>query len=119
MKFTKYAKYLGVAALAIGLATGCQSTGSSMDSSGTEKALSANEQAVQNIINDAKSALTVATDEGYAWRDTGKFIKQAEKALAAGDTAKATSLATKALDQSKLAKLQSIEQDKAVEARFN
>lgn len=117
MKFTKYAKYLGVAALAIGLATGCQSTGTSSNmDSGTAPA---NDQAVQSMINDAKSALTTAKDSGYAWRDTGKLIKKAEKALAAGDTAKATSLASKALDQSKLAKEQSIEQDKAIKERFN
>ena len=122
MKFTKYAKYLGVAALAIGLATGCQSTantGTSSTASNTGKTLSANEQAVQRIITDAKTALKAAEEGGYAWRDTGKFIKQAEKALAAGETAKATSLATKALQQSELAKKQSIEQDKAVKQRFS
>ena len=121
MKFTKYAKYLGVAALAMGLATGCQSTGStstSGTSASTGKALSANEQKVQNVIDEAKAELKVAVADGYAWRDTGKFIKQAEKALADGDIAKATSLATKALQQSELAKKQSIEQDKAVAARF-
>lgn len=116
MKFKKYAKYLGAAALAFGVATGCQSTGTS---SNTETALSANEQAVQNIITDAKAELAVAIKGGYAWRDTGKFIKQAEKALADGNTAKATSLATRALQQSELAKKQSIEQDKAVKDRFN
>ncbi len=115
MKFTKYAKYLGVAALAIGLATGCQSTGTSM----AKKAPSAEEVAVQKIITEAKGNLKVAKDGGYAWRDTGKFIKQSEKALAAGDTAKATSLATKALQQTELAKQQSVEQDKAIKARFN
>ena len=114
MKFTKYAKYLGVAALAIGLATGCQST-SKMDTSGA----SAADQDVQKIIAEAKTELSVAKKGNYAWRDTGKFIKKAEKALAAGDTAKATSLATKALEQSQLARKQSIEQDKAVKARFN
>lgn len=117
MKFTKYAKYLGVAALAIGLATGCQSA-ANMDTSNT-RVLSANEQAVQRIISRAKTALTAAKDGGYAWRDTGKFIKQAEKALAAGEIAKATSLATKALQQTELAEKQSIGQDKAVKERFN
>ena len=101
MKFNKYAKYLGVAALAFGMATGCQSTGST---SNTGSAMSANEQAVQTIIEDAKADLAVAKKDGYAWRDTGKFIKQAEEALADGNTAKATSLATKALQQSELAK---------------
>lgn len=121
MKFTKYAKYLGVAALAMGLATGCQTTGTSSTetaSAATGKALSANEQKVQNIINDASAKLKVAVADGYAWRDTGKFIKQAEKALAAGDIAKATSLATKALEQTEMAKKQAVEQDKAVAARF-
>jgi len=101
-----------VAALAIGLATGCQSSGNMNKSN-------ASDQAVQKIISDAKAELKIAKKGDYAWRDTGKFIKKAEKALAAGDTKKATSLATKALEQSKLAKSQSIEQDKAVKARFN
>ncbi|MCU7940220.1 MAG: hypothetical protein KZQ64_04645 [gamma proteobacterium symbiont of Bathyaustriella thionipta] len=116
MKFKKYAKYLGVATLAFGFATGCQSTGTS---SNTSTELSANDQVVQSIITDAKAALADAKKEGYAWRDTGKFIKQAEKALADGNTAKATSLATKALQQSELAKKQDAEQDKAVKERFN
>jgi len=119
MKFTKYAKYLGVAALAIGLATGCQSTSTSTMGTTGKKAPSAEDVAVQKIITEAKGKLKVAKDGGYAWRDTGKFIKQSEKALAAGDTAKATSLATKALEQSELAKKQSVEQDKAVKALFN
>lgn len=116
MKFKKYAKYLGVATLAFGLATGCQSTGST---SNTGAALSANDQAVQQIITDAKAALSVAKTDGYAWRDTGKFIKQAEEALADGNTAKASSLATKALEQTEMAKKQDAEQDKAVKERFN
>lgn len=116
MKFKNYAKYLGAAALALSLATGCQSTGGS---SNTQAAASANDQAVQRIIDDAKAKLAVAKKGGYAWRDTGKFIKQAEEALADGNTAKATSLATKAQQQSELAKKQSIEQDKAVKKLFN
>ncbi len=117
MKFKKYAKYLGVATLAIGIVTGCANAGSS--SSASTASMSANDQAVQQVIDDAKAALSVAKKGNYAWRDTGKFIKQAEKALADGHTAKASSLATKALQQSQLAKKQSAEQAKAVEARFN
>ncbi len=118
MNFSKYAKYLGAATLVIGFATGCQSTGTSSNMD-TSSAMTANEKAVQVIITDAKSALEVAVKDGYAWRDTGKFIKKAEKALAAGDTAEATTLATKALQQTELAKKQSIEQDKAVKELFN
>ncbi len=115
MKFKKYAKYLGVAALAFGLVTGCQSTGGSA----TTEAASTNEQAVQTIIADAKVALAEAKKGDYAWRDTGKIIKKAETALADGNTAKASSLATKALQQSELAKKQSIEQKAAVKKRFS
>lgn len=112
MKAIKYAKYLGAITLAIGLATGCSSTTT------TESMAQQNDQKVQQLINDAKAALSDATKGGYAWRDTGKILKSAEKALAAGDTAKATALATKALDQADMAKKQSIEQDKMVKERF-
>ncbi len=95
---------LGVAALAMGLATGCQTTTSGSSTSSTEKSLSASGQKVQTIITEAKAKLEVAVAEGYAWHDTGKFIKNAENALVAGDTAKATFLATKALEQSEMAK---------------
>ena len=112
MKLIKFAKFLGVVTLAAGIATGCSST------STTETMAKKNDQGVQKIISDAKTELAKAEKTGYAWRDTGKFIKQAEKALAAGDTAKATALANKALEQAQLAQKQSIEQDKAVKERF-
>ena len=112
MKLIKFAKFLGVVTLAVGLATGCSSTSS------TDTMAKDNNQGVERIISIAKAELAEAEKGGYAWRDTGKFIKQAEKALAAGDTAKATSLASKALEQSQLAEKQSIEQDKAVKERF-
>jgi len=113
MKLRKYAKFLGVVTLAMGLATGCSSTGSkdSMAKSG--------DPAVKQAISEAKAANSAATKGGYAWRDTGKIIKKAEEAMAKGDNAKATSLAKKALDQTEMAKKQSIEQDKAIKARFN
>ena len=113
MKVKSFAKLLGVATIALGLATGCSSTGT------TEGMAKDNNQEVKQIIADAKAALDKASKGGYAWRDTGKMIKQAEKALADGDTAKATSLATKALEQSELARKQSIEQDKMVKERFS
>ncbi len=113
MKFKNYAKFLGVVTLALGLTVGCSNTSRKGD-----MASNSTQDAAQ-LIAEAKSALKTATKDGYAWRDTGKIIKQAEKALAAGDAAKAKSLADKALDQSQMAKKQSIEQDKAVKERFS
>lgn len=112
MKLKKYAKFLGVVTLAMGLATGCSSTGS-------KDSMSKDDQAVKQLISEAKTKLSEASKSGYAWRDTGKFIKQAEEALKKGDSAKASSLAKKAIMQSDLAKKQSMDQDKAIKARFN
>ncbi len=56
---------------------------------------------------DASSAITAAEHEkkrakgkGYEWRDTGKIIKKAKKAMKAGDYDKAVKLANKAKRQS-------------------
>ena len=111
MKFKEYAKFLGVVTLALGITVGCSNTS-------TNTASNSQQEAAQ-LIAEAKSALNTAIEGNYAWRDTGKIIKQAEKALAAGDVDKARALADKALDQSEMAKKQSIEQDKAVKERFS
>jgi len=117
MKLQKYARYLGIITLAVAFAAACSSSG--ISSTDISSMASDNEIAVQKTITNAKSALSKAEKDGYAWRDTGKFIKQAEQALAAGETAKATALATKALEQTEMARKQSIEQDRAVKERFD
>lgn len=50
----------------------------------------------EQAIADAKAAEKAAAAADNEWRDTGKIIKAAEKALAAGDTAKAEKLAATA-----------------------
>jgi len=109
MKLNKTAIYLGVIILVASLATACSTT---------EKAANVTAASVEQSISDAKDALKEAEKGGYAWRDTGKFIKQAEEAAAAGELEKASSLSQKALEQSELAKKQKIEQDLAVKERF-
>ena len=54
-------------------------------------------------IEEAKVAYQDADTRGYAWRDTRKMIKQAEKAAADGDQEKAIQLATQAKAQSEAA----------------
>lgn len=50
-------------------------------------------------IAAAEAAYKVALDELYAWRDTGKLIKKAKKALKSGKDANAIKLANKAKKQ--------------------
>jgi len=52
-----------------------------------------------DAIAAAKAANKRAKDADYEWRDTGKMIKKAEKALAAGNDAEAIKLANKARRQ--------------------
>ena len=81
-----YARLISVAFLSLGLMAGCATT---------EEGGSSAEQA----IADAKAANKRAKAVGYEWRDTGKMIKKAEKALEAGNDAEAIKQANKAKKQ--------------------
>ena len=94
MKTTHPLKLLGFLVLVALLAAGC---------AGPEEEAPAAGSSAEQAIAAAKEAYARAKREGYAWRDTGKIIKKAEKALAAGDEAKATKLANKARKQSEMA----------------
>jgi nucleoid-associated protein YgaU len=86
------ARLISVALLSLGLMAGCATT----EDTGTDATAAA-----QQAIDAAKSANKEAQAAGYEWRDTGKIIKQAEAALADGNTEEATKLANKALEQAK------------------
>jgi hypothetical protein len=58
---------------------------------------------VAKAIEGAKMAYDEAVNTGFAWRDTGKMIKAAEKAAADGDQEKALDLAAKAKAQAEAA----------------
>lgn len=62
------------------------------------------------LVASADQEMSVAKKMKYLWRDTGKIMKQAKKAKADGDTAKAKQLVQKALDQAKIAQQQAKEQ---------
>ena len=94
MSMRTTARLFSVAILSLGLITGCATTDEE-EASG----LSAAEQA----IADAKAVTAEAKAANYEWRDTGKIIASAEKALAAGDEAGALKLANKAMAQSRAA----------------
>ncbi len=94
------ARLILIAFLSLGLIAGCATTSE-------ESGMSAAEQA----IADAKAANAEAKAAGNEWRDTGKLIKQAEDALAAGDEATAEKLAIKARKQAESALAQARAED--------
>ncbi len=88
-------RLFGIALLSLGLISGCASTDEATDSMTAEQA-----------IADAKAANAEAKAANYEWRDTGKFIKEAEAKLADGDEEGALALATKAKSQATAATVQ-------------
>ncbi len=70
----------------------------------------ATESEYQQAIADAKTSLKKAHNAANEWRDTGKIIKESEKAAQSGDFTTATRLANKARQQGELALLQAHEQ---------
>lgn len=66
----------------------------------TAAAAPADEADVGQALSAARAALKEAEMSGFAWRDTGKLIKQAEEAAAAGDNKRALQLAQSAKLQS-------------------
>jgi len=109
MKFTHLIKPFFVMMLVLGLLAGCAS---SPDNGGA----GADQAAAEQAIADAKASNAQAKKMGAEWRDTGKIIKSAEKALADGDYAKAIELANKAQRQAENAMKQYKEQEAKLKA---
>ncbi len=85
MKIVQRLKFLALMVVTLGLVIGCAGTTEEESQGDAASAIAA-----------AEKAYKIALDEQYAWRDTGKIIKKAKKALKAGDEAKALKLANKA-----------------------
>lgn len=92
MKFS-HLKHLLLAAVTTAFIIGCAGT-TEEDKAGGDAAAA---------IAAAKAAYDKAKKELYAWRDTGKIIKKAEKALKDGKDAEALKLANKAREQAEMA----------------
>ena len=86
-----FLRLIAIGLLSLVLAAGCATTG--------DTDMGAKAEAEQAIA-DAKAALEQAKEVGFAWRDTGKMIDEAQAAYDAGDYATATDLARKAEEQS-------------------
>ena len=70
------------------------------------------EKAVQ-AIHDAEAAIKAARKAGFEWRDSGKILKQADKAAAEGSLDKAMALAAKARFQGEAGQAQAASQANA------
>jgi len=90
MKITNIFKYASLTALVLGVAVGCSST--SQEGACTP-------QQAKDAIAAAKAANERAKAVHNEWRDTGKIIKEAEKAEADGKCEDAVNLANKARRQ--------------------
>jgi hypothetical protein len=67
-------------------------------------------ESVAKMIEEASAKLKKADSVGGAWRDTGKMIKAAQKALDGGDLKEAAKLAGKAAKQGDLGYEQAVAQ---------
>lgn len=98
-----HAKTLTAAIFAGLLATGC---------AGNSAYVATQEDYSKSVV-EAKAAIKKAKAAQYEWRDSGKILKEAEKAAKAGDFNKAVSLANKAKRQGDYALAQSEQQKNA------
>ena len=91
MKFTQLLRSSALVLVTSSLIIGCAGT--------TEEEPKKAPSSAAAAIASAEAAYKVALDELYAWRDTGKLIKKAKKALKSGKDANAIKLANKAKKQ--------------------
>lgn len=71
------------------------------------------EESYDSIVAAAKKEIEAADQMGHLWRDTEKTLKEAEKAMKAGDEKKALKLAQQALGEARAAQQQAKDQANA------
>lgn len=91
MKLARLLRFFALILVTGSLVVGCAGT--------TEEAATAQDSDAASAIAAAETAYKKALSENYAWRDTGKLIKKAKKALKDGSDDKAIKLANKAKKQ--------------------
>lgn len=89
-------RQLAILVLALGMAAGCASTPQ-------EPATPSVSAEATQAIDGAKAAIAQAKSLEWIWRDTEKFLSEAEAAAAEGDNATAIKMANKARSQAELA----------------
>jgi nucleoid-associated protein YgaU len=87
--------------LVLGLAAGCATA--PKETAAPAPAADAGKAQATQAIDSAKAAIAKAKSLDWIWRDTEKFLKQAEDALAKGDNDTALKMANKARGQAEMA----------------
>lgn len=59
-----------------------------------------------DLVAKAKAEIKLADQTGFTWRDTNKFLTEADEAMKAGDRDKAIKLVNKATKQAQLSQKQ-------------
>lgn len=103
MRKRQTAKLLAVALLSAGMSIGCADQ--KKKEAAAESAAKASPEAVAAIAN-AQDAIKMAKANDWIWRDTEKFLKEAQAAADNGDNATAIKLANKAKNQAEAAVIQ-------------
>lgn len=67
---------------------------------------SAGDKEYNDLVAKAKAEIQLADKSGFTWRDTGKFLTQADEAMKDGDRDKAMKLVKKAIKQAQLSQQQ-------------
>jgi len=96
MKTTKFLKNIGMMAVVLAVSVGCASTQQEQQEPAKQPAAKKGPGACEKELARAEAARKKAASVGGEWRDIGKIIKKAKKALKAGDEAKCLKLATQA-----------------------
>jgi len=99
MKINVFGGQLVAVVLVLGMLAGCASTPK-------EPAVDQGSAQADQAIAAAEAAIAKAKANDWIWRDTEKFLKQAQDAAAKGDSDAAVSLANKARSQAELAENQ-------------
>ena len=107
MKITNILKHGALSAAIVTVAVGCAST-QQEESSKPAAASPKKDTACQAELAAANAARKKAASVGGEWRDIGKIIKKAKKALKAGDAGKCVKLANKARRQGEIGYAQAL-----------
>ncbi len=95
---------MGIIVLSMGMVVGCaQQQQKPVAEPTAAKQAGPDAQAAEKAIADAKDAIAKAKENNWIWRDTEKFLKEAEKDYKAGKYEDAIKKANKAKDQANLA----------------
>lgn len=104
MKTTNILKHGALSAIVMSVAVGCASTQQEEAAAPAAK----KDTACQSELAAANAARKKAASVGGEWRDIGKILKKAKKALKAGDAGKCVKLANKARRQGEIGYAQAL-----------